>query len=210
MDVTPHLLKKYYEGLATLAEQQAVEQWLGEDQSLLSEPTSSLSLEEKQIRNRIWLQIIEQPCKPLTSRSLITRGAVAASILLLLGYVGLVDQGSVGINNQQRTAQILRVYGLQVAVEPGSQCEIRQGFFQKKPVIEFSGAVSITAQAGDCSQFILEEKNSTVQQEFQLRKGQTFLAMTDDEFQLITATTDELNDEIPRPFSLRLMDRFRL
>ncbi|PKK37186.1 hypothetical protein BWI96_07480 [Siphonobacter sp. SORGH_AS_0500] len=129
-----------------------------------------------------------------------------------MGYVGFIESNAVIIHNQQLTAQTIQLEGLKVVVEPGSRCEIRESIFQDSPLIEFSGAVSITAESevSKARHFWLEQEASTHRQEFYLRKGQTFLAMTDNVFNLITATTDELNDEIPRPFSLRLIDRFHL
>ena len=78
--------------------------------------------------------------------------------------------------------------------------------------MQFLGAVAITPEQDDYDPETLtvECADSHKKDGLRLLPGQTFLAMTDDVYQLITATTDELNDEIPRPFSARLVDRFRL
>ncbi|MDQ1090385.1 hypothetical protein [Siphonobacter sp. SORGH_AS_1065] len=220
MHVTPDLLKRYYQGLATFAEQQAVEDWLREEHAFVDVPESYIrsATEETEIRKRLWQKIFDNPPRltlftpAYQSLGAFTKAVIAASILILMGYVGFIESNAISIHNQQLTAQTIQLEGLKVVVEPGSRCEIRESIFQDSPLIEFSGAVSITAESevSKARHFWLEQEASTHRQEFYLRKGQTFLAMTDNVFNLITATTDELNDEIPRPFSLRLIDRFHL
>ncbi|WP_460639953.1 hypothetical protein [Larkinella harenae] len=229
--ITPDLLMRYFQDTVTSAERQAVADWLaqsGSDESIPDAWFSSVhcpSQSEQAVRDEIWRTIDRS--KPVTPGKfpvgrvswLGTFGGLAttltaACLTLWLGYgwLGGLSQTSVVDTSHQATAQILRVNHLRLIVQPGSRCTVTTSFFDSETNVQFQGAVAITPERDDYNpkKLTVECTDSHKKDGLRLLPGQTFLAMTDDVYQLITATTDELNDEIPRPFSARLVDRFRL
>ncbi|MFD1145454.1 hypothetical protein ACFQ4C_30290 [Larkinella insperata] len=230
MTITPDLLMRYFQGRVTPAERQAVADWLaqsGSDETIpdaWSDPAHCPPQPEQSVRDEIWQAIQQsQPGTPekvsigrgwlnVYGRVAATLAAACLTLWLSYGWLGGLCQTSVVDTSHRATAQILRVNHLRLIVQPGSHCTVTTSPFDSETNVQFQGAVAITPERdGDNPEKLTVEcTDSHKKDELRLLPGQTFLAMTDDVYQLITATTDELNDEIPRPFSARLVDRFRL
>jgi hypothetical protein len=231
MPITPDLLMRYFQDSVTPAERQAVADWLaqsgsGEDiPDAWANPAHCPPQSEKSVRDQIWWAIDRaQPVTPGTwlagrvgwpaTTGRIGAMLTAACLTLWLGYgwLGGLAQPNVVDTSHRATAQILRVNHLRLTVQPGSRCTVTTSPFDSETNVQFQGAVAITPERDDYEPGTLTVEciDSHKKDGLRLLPGQTFLAMTDDVYQLITATTDELNDDIPRPFSARLVDRFRL
>jgi len=231
MIITPDLLTRYFQDAVTPAERQAVANWLaqsGSDESIpdaWSHPAHCPPQPEQAVRDEIWRAIHRsQSITPdqlpvgrvswLSSPGRVATTLAAACLTLWLGYgwLGSLAQTRVVDTSHRTTAQTLRVNHLRLIIQPGSHCTVTTSPFDSETNVQFQGAVAVTPEQDDYSPETLtvECADSHKKDGLRLLRGQTFLAMTDDVYQLITATTDELNDDIPRPFSARLVDRFRL
>ncbi|MCK8494785.1 hypothetical protein M0L20_23150 [Spirosoma sp. RP8] len=231
MTITPDLLMRYFQDTVTPAERQTVVDWLAQSGSeegipdAWANPVHCPPQSEQAVRDEIWRAIDRSQsntqerflaCRinwPATSGRLVTT-LTAACLTLWMGYgwLGGLVQTSVIDTSHRATAQTLRVNHLRLIVQPGSRCTVTTSPFDFKTNVQFQGAVAITPERDDYDPETLtvECTDSHKKDGLRLLPGQTFLAMTDDVYQLITATTDELNDDIPRPFSARLVNRFRL
>lgn len=231
MPITPDVLMRYYQDMVTPAERQAVADWLaqsGSDEGIPDAWVNSAHCppqSEQAVRDEIWRAIdrsqpgmpekfvvgrVSWPATP--GRMATTLAAACLTLWLGYGWLGGLAQTSVIDTSHRATAQILRVNHLRLIVQPGSRCTVTTSPFDSETNVQFQGAVAITPERDDYDPETLtvECTDSHKKDGLRLLPGQTFLAMTDDVYQLITATTDELNDDIPRPFSARLVDRFRL
>lgn len=217
--ITSNLLEKYARNECNVAEKAMVEQWLN-CTDLESEIISDVQNPElkEEIWNGIALKTIH--AKPKVSvRSLYAAASVAACLLFglmsmhhynpeLLGTDILVNN----VNGQE--AKRINIGSLSFLVEPGSQVNISTDFFGQANDVKFCGAVSVISDAASTLEFNIATGTSgckdTYEDKVKLRKGQTYLAMTDAEYNVIAATGDEIAEGLPRVFSSRLSKRFNL
>lgn len=217
--ITSNLLEKYARNQCNAAEKAMVEHWLNFTDS---ESQIIVEVQKPELKQEIWNGIALKTihAKPkIAVRSLYAAASVAACLLFglvsihhyrseLLGTDILVNN----VNGQQ--VKRINIGSLSFLVEPGSQVNISTDFFGQANDIKFCGAVSVISDAASTMEFNIATGTSgckdTYEDKVKLRKGQTFLAMTDAEYNVIAATGDEIAEGLPRVFSSRLSKRFNL
>ncbi len=221
--ITPDLLRRYAQDDLTTAERAVVEQWLAEHDHTEVPPT--ILNAEQVVKTQMWQHIQRRTI--FRSRYLASakdrsrRGsyAIAASLLLLVSWAifrngSMLDQ-RVTISNVTGHQPIKKTLGeLTYVIEPGSRCDVVISYWKKESDVSFCGAISVANHSRSNSDLhihkAIADRGKAFSDELIIRKGQTYLAMTDDEYNVIAATTDELNDGLPGPFSARLHQRFSL
>lgn len=149
----------------------------------------------------------------------LTLYSAVASLILLAGIL-LVFQ----MNRFARTTTINNMNELQVRqveigelkfiLQPKSECTIRRTLIDGAISLKFCGAVSVQNSATSAQEINVASGlfscTIVVKDKVNLHKGQIYLAMTDQKYSMISATTDEIIDGLPRSFSSRLEKRFNL
>ncbi|KLT70673.1 hypothetical protein [Flavobacterium sp. ABG] len=219
MFITSDLLEKYAKNECNAAEKASVEHWL---RVIDLENEIIVSPQRLGVKEEIWNSIAAKTinAKPkMPNRFLYTALTTAACVvfgIISLHYYNSSTFGSQILVNNIHGQQIKRINigNLSFLVEPGSQCNISTDFLGQANDIKFCGAVSVTSDSAAVREFNIGTGTSdctdTYQDRVKLRKGQTYLAMTDDEYNVITATKEEIAEGLPRVFSARLSERFDL
>ncbi|WP_166921516.1 hypothetical protein [Flavobacterium poyangense] len=219
MFITSDLLEKYARNECNAAERTSVEHWLN---VIDLESESIVAPQRLELKEEIWNEIAAKTIhvKPKRqNRFLYTALSTAACVLfgiISLHYYNSSTFGSHILVDNSSGQQIKRIDigNLSFLVEPGSQCNISIDFLGQANDIKFCGAVSVTSDSAAVREFNIGTGTSSCTDSYQdrvkLRKGQTYLAMTDNEYKVITATKEEIADGLPRLFSARLQERFDL
>lgn len=220
MEITPELLKRYTTNECTSAERKAVEQWLDADQPVKQNiPTPGDIL----LRDEIWANISAAKSVVKRRHSIVTlmkySGYAAACLLIFLCCASNANLPALGsdiiVDNLTGTrVKTVRVDELEIKVEPGSSCDIKESWFSRERTVKFCGAVAVANISGRSTDLRINTGFASCRENYMdsiaLQKGQTYLAMTDDKYKVITATKDELADGLPQAFSARLHKRFNL
>lgn len=219
MDVNKELLRKYAFNECTPIERLEVEFWLAHHDESQDNPLTVT--EEQSLKEEIWSAISTKTLKK-QNRFTLTKiaVAVAASIAGILLYAGLNPQNfsrTITINNpsSELTKQLI-IGDLKLFIEPGSSVSVRVPLLrQSARTVSFCGAISVENNSQKDENFAIQTgsfecSGMKAKDLVKLHKGQTFLAMTDKDYHLISATKKELKDGLPRPFSLRLTEKFKL
>lgn len=219
--MSPELLKKYHSAACTAEERAAVEAWLYAEE-VLPAGNADKVVDAPAVKKEIW-QGIAQGMQQTKRRRLVVRytGIAAAACMLLAVLSGKTFSGlfhkTITIDNRLGAAvSTVHIGNLQFAVQPNSSCTVTLPFWGNTPgQVQLCGAVSVVNAAG----VAVRLQVNTDQQRcpgnegsdvVSLNGGQTYLAMTDQHYHLISATQQELRDGLPRSFSARLTERFKL
>jgi hypothetical protein len=221
--ITPELLLKYAQDDCTVAERAAVEQWLAAENDHFC--NTHISPADEMVKAQIWdnvyastigrvrsfqqnVNLIRNICFPVAAMLLIIAG-------LNISERNIDSDKHVVIDNLAGKRAIVKTFGdLTYLVEPGSRCELVISGKNNESDLKFCGAVSVANHSGENSELRIKTGLLTCTNKFSdeltVRNGQTYLAMTDDQYNVIAATTDELKEGIPGPFSAKLHQRFSL
>ncbi|WP_256006843.1 hypothetical protein [Pedobacter deserti] len=181
---------------------------------------------EEQVKRQIWTHIESATllATPKTERknrrlSKFSIYAAAASIALVAGIFLALQTNShlrpVTIDNiNGKYLRKVSVGNLEFILQPNSECTIEQSLISNTTSLKFCGAVSVQNVSPVARKVHVASGlfscTVTVNDSISLHKGQTYLAMTDQRYSLISATTEEILDGLPRSFSSRLEKRFNL
>ncbi len=220
MEITPELLKKYIKGEATLTEKQHVEEWFTSGQNNASFPFPG-QFDESTVRASMWQEIAafkQVSANKKTNRQYFY-SLTACMAFLIAGYLFMtgtdVFYRTISIDNQHTySSKHYTIEDINLTVGSNSRCEIKVPVFGPVEKIRFSGAVSIMNTS-------LKSRKLDVRMDFkdcaskaaeliQLKKGNTYMAMTDKKYKMISATISEIKDGIPRSFCTPLIKQFNL
>ncbi|NSL86262.1 hypothetical protein ECE50_005445 [Chitinophaga sp. Mgbs1] len=215
------LLKKYADNTCTPEERAEVERWMAAPAS----PEPALwpaGEDEQEVREALWQHIRQAT----TGRSRAIRRKLlyipaAACLLLALALIWqhnpmLLSRKLILRNGSSGVTQIFNIEELQLSLAPDSRCTLQVPLFgHHGDQVSLCGAVAVVNNSGHpVSLQVSSEAGSCTasagSDEVTLRKGQTYLVMTDKDYNLIAATREELLDGLPRLFSSRLTERFKL
>lgn len=217
--ITSDLLEKYARNECDAAEKAKVEHWLN---VIDLENTIPVSPQRPGLKEEMWSAIA---AKTIHAKSkfpnrfmyamLSTAACVLFGIVSLHYYNSSTFASQILVNNMHgQQVKKINIGNLSFLIEPGSQCNISMDFLGQANDIKFCGAVSVISDSAVAREFNIGTGTSNCSQNYQdrvrLRKGQTYLAMTDDEYNVITATGDEIAEGLPKVFSSRLLQRFNL
>lgn len=220
-NITPDILKKYAQSNCSDSERAAVQEWLSG--SRIPEGLPPAGAEDHRVKEAMWQRIKDATLLKRRSltRVIIRKAAWPVAACLFLAVAGSFSRS---LNIFGRHVRIDNIGGgtlkeaivgnLVFIVQPGGSCDVQIPLWGSDGEVQFSGAVSVANRSSGSSSFRIN--TGTLAGKFSyadhviLRKGQTYLAMTDDHYNVITATTDELEDGLPKPFSARLHKRFNL
>ncbi|WP_125721255.1 hypothetical protein [Flavobacterium ustbae] len=217
--ITSNLLEKYARNECDAAEKAMVEQWLSVSDS---DSEIVLYLQKPELKEQMWNEIASQTIHAKSKfpvrilYAVVSTAACALFGIISANYISPESfRSDILVNNMNgQEVKKINIGSLSFLVEPGSQCNISTDFFGEAANIEFCGAVSVSSDSATTQEFNIGTGTSscddTYQDKVKLRKGQTYLAMTDDEYNVITATNDEIAEGLPRVFSSRLSNRFNL
>jgi len=223
--ITPDLLRRYAQDHCTAVERAAVERWLTEEEDDRLEIAEISTAADKEVKVQMWETIYFDTISRTRSFkrkvSLIRKVCypIAAMLLLIAGWMASERHSNANrhviINNLAGKQPIQKTFGdLTYLVEPGSHCEVVISGKNNESDLKFFGAVSVANHSGENSELRINtgslDCHNQFSDELTVHKGQTYLAMTDDKCNVIAATTDELKDGLPGPFSAKLHQRFSL
>lgn len=215
------MLKRYHAGTATEGERRIVESWLDE-----MEPVPGIwpaGENAGAVKQQIWegISAARAEKRPYGRiRPLVYYPA--AAVLLIAGTLVcwlnpmLLSRKVIVMNKSGNETKTLVIGGFELGVKPKSECTIEIPLFgQGEGHIRFCGAVSVVNTSGRGTELYIGSDTGNCEglpgsDVIHLVKGQTYLAMTDAEYNMISATSDELKDGLPRLFSARLYERFKL
>ncbi|MCW3467059.1 hypothetical protein [Chitinophaga nivalis] len=223
MKISPALLQQYHVGTCSPAERAAVEQWLldTEEEMPLQEWTDVATVA---VKEQMW-QVIDNTRTVARNRQRKARirrlvyYPVAACLLMVLGMVfknsPWLTRSLIIDNRAYTTARTITVGNLEFKIEANSVCKIDIQLTGDAGNIAFCGAVSVVNKAAGSRDIQFNTGLSgcgemPCNDQVHLHQGQTYMAMTDDDYHLISATKDEIADGLPRSFSTRLIQRFNL
>lgn len=221
MFITSDLLEKYARKECDAAERVLVEQWLKVidlEREVITSPQQQ-GLKEEMWSNIAARTILAKPKPKSQYRFLYTALTTAACVLFgiisLHYYNSSTFASHILVNNLNgQEIKKINIGNLSFLVEPGSQCNISMDFLGQANDVKFCGAVSVISDSATVREFNIGTGTSgctnMYQDKVKLQKGQTYLAMTDAEYNVITATRDEIAEGLPRVFSSRLSERFNL
>ncbi|CAI2766132.1 hypothetical protein [Flavobacterium collinsii] len=221
MFITSDLLEKYARKECDATERVLVEQWLNVidlEREVITSPQRQGLKEE--IWNNIAARTILAKPKP-KSQYRFLYAALTSAACVLFGIISLHYYNSstfashILVNNLNgQEAKKINIGKLSFLIEPGSMCNISMDFLGQANDVKFCGAVSVSSDSTTLREFNIGTGTSgcanIYQDKVKLQKGQTYLAMTDAEYNVITATRDEIAEGLPRVFSSRLSERFNL
>ena len=219
MFITSDLLEKYARKECNAAERVTVEQWLS---VIDSEREVITSPQQAGLKEEIWTNIASRTihAKPKSQNrflyaALTTAACVLFGIVSLHYYNSSTFASQILVNNLNgQEIKKINIGSLSFLVEPGSQCNISMDFLGEASDVKFCGAVSVISDSAKVQEFNIGTGTSgcttVYQDKVKLQKGQTYLAMTDADYEVITATRDEIAEGLPRVFSSRLSERFKL
>jgi hypothetical protein len=223
MKITPDLLEKYYQGLTNNTEKHFVEQWLsdGTTDMRLDFP---LDQDENSIKADMWKNISSFKKKGSINSYMISHWnhlyRIAAVLVLFIGFLVIRENPyflsrSIAFDNSGSVIpKIVQYNNLDLILASNSRCEINVPYFGSVSSIKFCGAVSVKNRSDSARSLSIsmdyKDCVHKTPEVIKLKKGNTYLAMTDETFKMVAATTQELEDGIPRPFNLRLTERFNL
>lgn len=217
MRVNKALIIKYHQQLCSPEERVVIEQWLQEEEEVF---LSNKPLENEEIlKAEMWSVISERADKKNKVINIqravlyIAAACITGLVILVKLQPSLLSRTTV-IRNDEVTAKTIVVNQMQLTIPAGSRCWINTPILgSSTATIRFCGAVAVLNK---CKTFTL----NVVTDDFKcvgkgkdvvkLFHGQTYMAMTDGEYNLIAATEEELKDGIPKLFSSRLTERFKL
>ncbi|MBE9466603.1 hypothetical protein ACFP1I_12195 [Dyadobacter subterraneus] len=223
MKITPELLEKYYRGLTNVSENHLIEQWLsnGEIDTQFDFP---LGQDKNSIKTEMWKHITGFEKKGSAKSTIIFNWnhlyRIAACVVLLTGFL-IVKQNTYFLshtttfdNSGSAVSKNVHYNNLDLTIASNSRCEVKVPYFGSESTISFHGAVSVKnrSQKTRSLRISMDQTGGSrkASELIRLKKGNTYLAMTDQTFKMVAATTQELEDGIPRPFNLRLTERFKL
>lgn len=223
MKITPELLEKYYRGLTNVSENHLIEQWLsnGAMDMQLDFPVGQ---DENSIKTEIWKHITGFEKKDPAKSTIIFRWnplyRIAACLALLTGFLmvkqnpNFLSHTATFDNSGSAVSKNVHYNNLDLTIASNSRCEVRVPYFGSESTISFHGAVSVKNRSQQTRSLRISMDHTggarKASEPIRLKKGNTYLAMTDQTFKMVAATTQELEDGIPRPFNLRLTERFKL
>ncbi len=217
MQVTPELIEKYHNGQCTLGERQVVEAWLHTEEPV--DLQAIPGVKEERLKKEIWAGVAQhlKNARRLRISRAGRRVAAAASIsgvMVLLKANPFFLSRTIVIHNSGATAQTFTVKHLQLNIMPDSRCIVHVPLLESRASIRFCGAVSVTSNTRPVVTVDITTDNQDCEgrgaDKIKLYNGETYMAMTDGEYNMIAATGKELKDGLPRLFSSRLSERFKL
>lgn len=216
MHITRELLIRYCQRLCTSGERATVEQWLqeAEHDMVAGEKPENEAL----LKSEMWLAIqqgINNKKKSVVFRRrlLYSVAACIAALIALTWWEPLLLSNTTVLKNDGSTTKTVIINQMEISVPAGSMCRIKTSINGTSASIKFCGAVSVLNKSESLTLSVFAEgmqcegKGSDI---IRLRRGQTYMAIIDSKYNLIAATGDELKDGLPKSFSYRLEERFKL
>lgn len=209
MEVTEETLKRYHLQRCSAEEEKLVEAWLALDSETsitLYELPDELSLKQEiwsgiSIAKHVQLNAIRKSSFKLY----VAAGSIAACLLLAFFNPFLFKQ-TISLSNHSLAAKEVLLEGIAFTLMPNTECDVTYPLLSKSTIqIRFNGALSIISNTQNITVNI--ENNSD---RIKLTTGATYLAINDAEHTFISATDKELQDGLPRFFSSRINERFKL
>lgn len=219
MLINDKLLIKYHQRLCSPEEKAAVEQWLQREDGVYS--SDGILLEnETALKAEIWsaiklkYQTAKRKAKNLRRVIAYATAACVAGLLMLVKWQPSLLSKTTEIRNDGLIEKTMVVNQLQLTIPAGSRCWINTPILRSSTAtIRFCGAIAVLNK---CKTFTLNVITDNIKcvgngkDVVQLHQGQRYMAITDKDYNLIAATEEELKDGIPKLFSYRLIERFKL
>ena len=162
-DITPELLKKYFEGQCSSEEKQKVEKWFNSTNENVSEDEVFKGINKKSLKTGIWKEVKPGSTATATRRSWFSPLGIAASALIAFATVYFVYQSQLPANSRQasettyRTIKALRGEKKHFTLEDGTVIHLNSDSEFRVPT-HFSDTVRMVHLSGEAYLEVVPEK----------------------------------------------------